>query len=124
MKKFGGNFFIIGLVMLLNSCVTSMTPLEVNSTLPDLTRSTFISQIKLDEGLSSNKCKILVKARNYVAPMGLTTRHDLMNAAKGIDEWVSIDGGNAYFLRSFKWVTVDISGPTQLHVEFDTMICK
>lgn len=124
MKKVGKNLFIVSLVLLLNSCVTSLTPLEVNSILPGLTKSTFISQKDLDKGLSSNNCKILVRARNYVAPMGLTARQDLMNAAKGIDEWVSIDGGNAYFLRSFKWVTVDINGSTQLHVEFDTMACK
>ena len=47
-----------------------------------------------------------------------------MNGAKGIDEWVEIDGGNAYVLKSFKWIRVDESGATQLDLEFDTMICK
>jgi len=115
---------IIGTLLLLNSCATSMTPMKVNSTLPELTESELILQTDAEEVELSNKCKYLVKGRSYTAPIGLTTKNDLKNAAKGIDEWVKLDGGNAYVLRNYKWVTVDHNGSTQLHVEFDTMLCE
>ena len=56
--------------------------------------------------------------------MGFTPKNDLKNAAKGIDEWVELDGGNAYVLINFKWVTVDGNGSTELHIDFDTMRCE
>jgi hypothetical protein len=115
---------IIGTLLILNSCATSMTPMKVNSTLPDFTESKFISQAEAEQAIKSNKCKYLVKGRSYTAPMGLTTKNDLKNAAKGIDEWVKLDGGNSYVLRNYKWVTVDHDGSTQLHVEFDTVLCE
>jgi hypothetical protein len=36
----------------------------------------------------------------------------------------AFDGGNAYVLKNYQWVTVDVFGSTQLHVEFDTMLCE
>jgi hypothetical protein len=56
--------------------------------------------------------------------MGLSSKNDLKHAARGIDEWVQLDGGNAYVLKNYQWVTVDLFGSTQLHVEFDTMLCE
>lgn len=121
-----GLFFImvIGAILFLNSCATSMSPMKVNSTLPDLTKSKFISQVEAEEAIKTKRCRYLVKGREYTAPIGLTTRNDLKNGAKGIDEWVELDGGNSYVLRNYKWVRVDHNGSTQLHVEFDTMICE
>lgn len=121
-----GLFFImvIGAILFLNSCATSMSPMKVNSTLPALTKSKFISQVEAEEAIKTKRCRYLVKGREYTAPIGLTTRNDLKNGAKGIDEWVELDGGNSYVLRNYKWVTVDHNGSTQLHVEFDTMICE
>lgn len=115
---------IILMLVLLTSCATSMSPVKVNNTLPTLTKSKFISQAEAEEAIKSNKCKYITKGRNYTAPIGLTTKNDLKNGAKGIDEWVTLDGGNAYVLRSYKWVTVDHNGSTQLHVEFDTVLCE
>lgn len=69
-----------------------MSPMEVNNQLPLLTKSKFLFQSKADELINSNKCKYLVKNRNYAAPMGLSTKNDLKYGAKGIDEWVKIDG--------------------------------
>ena len=119
-------FFItlIGILMLLSSCATSMTPIKVNTTLPELTKSKFISQLEAEKAIKTNRCSYLVRGRTYVAPIGLTTKNDLKNGAKGIDEWVKLDGGNAYVLRNYKWVTVDDNGSTQLHIEFDTMLCE
>ncbi len=113
---------IIGVVVFFVSCATSMTPFAVNNTLPTLTKSKFISQAQAEEAMKANRCKYLVKGRNYTAPMGLTVKNDLKIGAKGIDEWVKLDGGNAYVLTSYKWVTVDLNGSTQLHLEFDTML--
>jgi hypothetical protein len=104
-----------------------MTPIEVNNTLPTLTESKFISQAQAEEDIRTSRCKYLVKGRKYIAPIGFTVNDDLRNGAKGIDEWVKIDGGNAYVLTNFNWVTVAInpktSGQTtQLYMEFDTLL--
>jgi hypothetical protein len=111
-------------VFVFASCATSMSPMKVYNTLPTLTKSQFISQSEVEEVIKTNKCKYLVKGRQYTAPIGLTVKDDLKYGAKGIDEWVTIDGENAYVLTSYKWVTVDHSGSTQLHIEFDTMLCE
>jgi hypothetical protein len=115
---------VIVTMLCITSCATSMTPMEVNSTLPTLTKSKYISQAQADEKVKNGACKYLVKNRTYVAPMGLSTKEDLKYGAKGIDEWVKLDGGNAYVLKNYKWVTVDQNGSTQLNIDFDTMICE
>ncbi|SRR5690554_2982234 len=127
MAKFIKLNLILGVCLFLTSCAifsTSMTPSQVNDTLPTLTKSRFISQAQAEEAVKANRCKYLVKGRNYTAPIGLTVKNDLKNGAKGIDDWVKLDGGNAYVLNSYKWVTVDHNGSTQLHIEFDTMLCE
>ena len=111
-------------VILTIGCATSMTPMQVISTLPTLTISKLISQAQADAALIDNRCKYLVKGRTYSAPLGLTVKNDLRYGAKGIDEWVKLDGGNTYVLVSYKWVTVDHNGSTQLHLVFDTMLCE
>lgn len=92
--------------------------------LPTLTKSRFVSQVQAEEAVKVNKFKYLVNGREYTAPIGLTVKDDLRNGAKGIDEWVKIDGGNAYVLISYKWITVDHNGSTQLHIKFDTILCE
>ena len=110
------------------SCValqTSMSPTQVYNNLPQYTKALFITAAKAD----SLNCKRLVKGRSYTAPMGLTVIDDLKNGAKGIDEWVTLDGGNAYVLTNYQWVTVSYNSQhgtsaTQLQIEFDTYLCK
>jgi len=101
-----------------------MTPIQVNNNLPSLTKSHYIKQSEVESIIERGNCRYLVKSREYVAPVGITAKNDLKNAARGIDEWVQLDGGNAYLLKNFKWVTVDDSGSTQLHVEFATLLCE
>ncbi|MFI5238140.1 MAG: hypothetical protein ACHQLA_09395 [Ignavibacteriales bacterium] len=113
---------LIAAIFFLASCVTSMTPIEVNNMLPTLTKSKFISQVQAEELVKTDKCKYLVKNRSYVVPMSLGPQEDLKNGAKGIDEWVKLDGGNAYVLKNYKWITVNENGGTQLHIEFDTLL--
>jgi len=115
---------IFVVIALLTSCATTMTPTAVYNTLPTLTKSKFISKTQAENLTTSNQCKCLVKGRTYIAPMGLSVKEDLKNGAKGIDEWVTLDGGNAYVLNNYNWVTVDHLGSTQLHIEFDTMLCE
>ena len=124
MVKFITLNIVIGAIFFFASCATSMSPTVVNNTLPTLTTSKFISQSQAEEGIKTKRCKYLVRGRNYTAPIGLTVKNDLKNGAKGIDEWVELDGGNAYVLISYKWVTVGVDGSTQLHIEFDTMLCE
>lgn len=114
---------IFAVIFILSSCATSMTPLQVNSTLPTLTKSKFITQSDIENAIKTNRCKYLVKMRKYAAPMGLTVKEDLKNGAQGIDEWVALDGGNAYVLIGYKWITVGDEGGTQLHIDFDTVLC-
>jgi len=111
-------------LLIVSSCATSMTPIEINNTLPTLTVSKFITQAQANESTNTKKCKYLVKGRNYNAPIGMTTKDDLRNGAKGIDEWVKLDGGNAYVLTNYKWVRVDNGSATQLYIEFDTLLCE
>jgi hypothetical protein len=106
------------------SCVTSMTPVQVNNALPTLTKSLYITQSLAEGMVKEGKCKYLVRDRNYVAPLGLSVMADLKYGARGIDEWVALDEGNAYVLRNYKWVTIDYNGSTQLHIDFDTVLCE
>ncbi|MCB4800131.1 hypothetical protein [Neotamlana laminarinivorans] len=108
----------------MTSCGSSISPSQVNDTLPSLTQATYYNQVNAAEAQNSGKCKLLTKSRNYVAPIGFTVKNDLKNGARGIDEWVQLDGGNAYVLTNFKWVTVDHQGSTQLHIDFNTMVCE
>jgi hypothetical protein len=110
-------------------CATSMTPAQFNVELPKATASKFYSKPLAGEAISSGNCKLLVDGRKYTAPIGSTTRGDLKNGARGIDEWVKADGGNAYAVKNFEWISVSVGGQyggyaTQLIVYFDTMSCK
>ena len=111
-------------LLILSSCATSMTPIEINNSLPTLTISKFITQSQVEEFVKKGKCKYLGKGRSYNAPIGLTTKSDLKNGAKGIDEWVKLDGGNSYILTNYKWVPVNNGSATQLYIEFDTLLCE
>jgi hypothetical protein len=110
---------LFGIIILSTySCATSMTPLQVHNTLPTLTKTKYVTQAGVNDS-----CKYLYRGRTYTAPIGFTTKNDLQNGAKGIDEWVQLDGGNAYVLTNYKWVTVGNGDATQLYVEFDTLKC-
>ncbi|MBO9620006.1 MAG: hypothetical protein J7539_13340 [Niabella sp.] len=114
---------LLGVILFFISCAP-MPPTKVNTTLPALTKSKFITLSQAEEMTKTGKCKYLVKNRNYAAPMALSAKGDLKQCAKGIDEWVKLDGGNAYVLKNYKWVSVDGYGSAQLHLEFDTMLCE
>ena len=128
MKFLYKSLVVISSILLFASCSafkTSMTPTELYATLPAMTTTKFLQEAEVQK----LGCTCLTKNRNYTAPMGLTVKHDLKNAAKGIDEWVQIDKGNAYVLKNYKWITVNYdaktgSTATQLYVEFDTYSCK
>ena len=98
---------LLNLPLIIISCSTSMTPIEVSNNLPNLTKSIYIPQNQSSIFIDTNKCKVLNTGRNYVAPIGISVKDDLRNGAKGIDEWVKLDGGNAYLLKNFRWVTVN-----------------
>lgn len=116
-------FLVLGMIYFLGSCATSMSPMKLNTTLPTLTDSKQVSKVEVEQNTQEDRCRYLVKGRKYAAPVGLTLRNDLKKGAQGIDEWVELDGGNAYSLVSYQWVKIDDAGSTQLHLEFDTMLC-
>ena len=125
MKGIINFFLIVWISIFLYSCETTMTPMQVNQTLPMLTKSKYLSV----EQTQSTNCKCLTRGRSYTAPVGLTVNDDLRNGAAGIDEWVSIDGGNAYKLINFRWITISTNeygspASTQLVIDFDTYICN
>lgn len=118
-------FLTVFISIFLCSCATTMTPLEVSQTLPTLTKSKYLT---LEQTQNPN-CKNLSKGKSYAAPMGLTVKDDLLNAATGIDEWVNIDGGNSYKVTNFRWITISTDKygsptSTQLVIDFDTYICQ
>lgn len=123
MRSLSSVGILLCLCFALTSCESTMSPIKVNQTLPNLTEMEFINQVEAEELVESNKCQYLVKERTYAAPLGFTLKEELRSAAKGIDEWVQIDGGNAYVLRSYNWTRVGSAGSTQLYVDFDTMTC-
>ena len=92
MKQINTFLYITFLILFLSSCATSMTPTQVNSTLPTMTKSDYYNQTKAIDAQNNNKCKVLVRGRNYVAAIGFTVEDDLRNGAQGIDEWVEMDG--------------------------------
>lgn len=105
-------------------CATSMTPSQFNENLPKATSSKFYGQASVGGAISSGQCRLLVANRKYTAPIGLTLSGDLKNGARGIDEWVKADGGNAYSVLNYEWISIGTEGATQLIVHFDTLQCK
>lgn len=117
-------YHFILLILLLTSCATSMSPVAMTNNLKTMTKAKYMTQAEAQVAVSSNECRYLTKGRDYLAPVGFTTKDDLRNGARGIDEWVQLDGGNAYVLTSYKWFTIDEYGTTQLHITFDTLLCE
>ncbi|WP_156404599.1 hypothetical protein [Curvibacter sp. PAE-UM] len=105
-------------------CATSMTPNQFNESLPKTTSSKFYDRIPAAEAISKGQCRLLVSNRKYTAPIGFTVTGDLENGAQGIDEWVKSDGGNAYSVANFEWISVGDKGTTQLILLFDTLQCR
>ena len=100
-----------------------MTPREFNASLPEATSARYFDRIGAAKAVSNGECRSLVGDRKYTAPIGFTVAEDLKNAARGIDEWVQADGGNAYSVVNFEWISVGDEGTTQLIVYFDTLFC-
>jgi hypothetical protein len=120
--------FIACLALLATSCAlvqTSMSPEQVYKLLPTMTESRFMTVAQADEAVEMGQARYLAR-REYVVPLRMTAREELRKGAKGIDEWVELDGGNAYVLITYKWVNVahGEDSATQLHLEFDTMLVE
>lgn len=117
-------FVLSGIALLVAGCATSMTPSQFNDRLPKETASKFHDRIEASRAISTGQCRLLVGGRKYASPMGLTVSGDLKNGALGIDEWVKADGGNAYSVSNFEWISVGDEGGAQLTVYFDTLRCE
>ena len=108
--------------IVLVGCTTSMTPSNFMEKFPHATKSVFYDQASANKALDNKTCKILVGKRSYSAPVGITANDDIRHAAKGVDDWVRLDGGNAYILNNFEWIPIGTEA-YQLIVYFDTMLC-
>ncbi len=119
---------VIGAILvLLSACATSLSPSEVYNTLPEYTETHFLSQAEAIKLVDSGGAVYLARGRAYKAPIGMSVKSDLRNAARGIDDWVYLDGGNAYVLTNFQWDVVGVAAYghiTQLVVEFDTLLYR
>ena len=116
---------IIVLVVLLSSCVTSMTPSQFRESFPQATASRFYERPAATAAMTAGECRLLVGNRKYVAPIGFTVQGDVANGAIGVDEWVAADKGNAYSITNYEWISVSIGSDyaTQLVLYFDTLSC-
>ena len=118
------NVLLFVIIFMVISCATSMKPNEFLGKFPNATNSIYYDRQGANEAISNGKCKLLIEGRKYTAPIGNTVNGDMLNGATGVDEWVQADGGNAYALNNFEWVTVGDLGTTQLIIYFDTMLCE
>ena len=110
--------------LMITGCAMSMPPRQFMVSFPDKTQSAFFERSYAYEAVASGFCNLLVMDRHYAAPLGFTVEGDVQNGAKGVDEWVRLDGGNAYTITHYEWITIDQWGSTQLNIQFDTMLCE
>jgi len=108
----------------LTGCATQMSPSLFMDEFPKATKSRFVEQLVAKDLIDSGACRLRIADRKYLSPIGLTVGDDLRGGAKGVDEWVAADGGNAYIIKTYDWVQVGDSGTTQLVVTFDTLSCN
>lgn len=108
----------------LTGCATQMSPRQFMEEFPKATKSRFVEQLAVRNLIESGTCKLRIADRKYSSPIGWTVSDDLRGGAKGVDEWVAADGGNAYAIKTYDWVHVGDSGATQLVLTFDTLSCN
>tara|TARA_B100001093_G_C26521603_1_gene881998 strand:+ start:184 stop:507 length:324 start_codon:yes stop_codon:yes gene_type:complete len=95
----------------------------------ELTNSRMYSKADAKLAVTSKKCSYL-ELRDYYSGARLNGLEEMKNGAIGVDEWVSLDGGNAFSLEAYRWVLAGVSvydgtGGTsaELKIEFYTMSC-
>jgi hypothetical protein len=117
---------LIFIILILQGCATSMSPSMFIDEFPKATKSKYIDKASLKDKTAMENCTVLVEARKYIAPIAHTVKGDVAKGARGVDEWVSIDKGNAYTIDNFEWATVAIEDGTakQLIVYFNTLLCN
>lgn len=115
MKK----ILIIALLsVFLNSCAAAYTIPEERffRELPENTKAT----LKRD----SENCSIVNPKELYFKPCAFTKQKDLKKLAKFIDESVEISEGNAYQIKSYRWVEIDMRGMRHFEVYFEVLKCE
>lgn len=106
------------------------SPMQFNREFNELTISIMYSKAEAKLAVASKKCRYL-ELRDYYSGVWLNGLEDMKRGAIGVDEWVSLDGGNAFSLESYRWVPVGVSvydgtggTSTELKIEFYTMLCE
>lgn len=76
--------------------------------------------------LASKKCSYL-ELRYYYSGARLNELEDMKNGAIAVNEWVSLDGGNAFSLESYRWGPAGVSVyggiSIELKIESYTISC-
>lgn len=122
----GRLIIVTALLALISGCATSMSPAQFGESFPQATSSEHYSKPSAESAIHEGKCRVVVRDRKYVAPIGLTVHGDVKNGAVGVDEWVVADKANAYTINNYEWISVPIGQDyaTQLVLHFDTLLCR
>lgn len=115
--------FLLVLIVALGSCASLHTPSKFLEYLSKNTKNIMISERIMNRYVSEQQCQLIKASRYYIVPMKFSEKNDIKSAAIGIDDWLKIDGGNAFVLKNYNWRNVDI-GAKQLEVIFDTYQCN
>lgn len=87
-----------------------------------MTKSKLIMPQELNALVDNKKCA-LISSKSYAGPVALSIKGDMKKAAKGVDEYVELEGGNAYHIKNYKWENFGHLGSTQLNIDFDIYKC-
>ena len=115
MKKI---LFISIISILLNSCVAAYTiPKErIFKELPEYSEATLV--------IEPNSCSVVKPKQTYLKPCAFTKQKDLKKLAASIDESVKAAGGNAYEIKSYRWLKLDQHGIRHFEVIYDVLKCE
>jgi hypothetical protein len=104
-------------------------PMQFNTEFNELTNSRMYSKADAKLAVASKKCSYL-ELRDYYSGDRLNGLKDMKKGAIGVDQWVSLDGGNAFSLEAYRWVPPGVivyektgGTSTELKIEFYTMLC-
>jgi hypothetical protein len=117
----------LALTISLMGCATQTTSSQVSPSqfmekLPGTTEARYLDRSATPDLLLLGVCTVRGADRRYRSPIGVTMPELLQRGARGIDDGVVEDGGNAYVIKNLEWVQIEGS-PAQLDVGFDTLNC-
>ena len=89
--------------------ITSPSPIEFVETFDDMTKSKLYTKLNAEKAIERNECSV-IEYREYYSGVKLHHFGDMKSAAIGVDDWVSLDGGNSFSLEKYVWIPAGLSG--------------